>query len=86
MPADDAGYPYALQVAEVLRERGYVTTVDVRGRSVASNLRDGARRGLGAIVVVSSDQCQRAELIWRDLSTREERRMLLGQVPPALSV
>jgi histidyl-tRNA synthetase len=84
VPADDALYPYALQVAQVLRERGYVATVDVRGRSVTSNLRDGARRGLGAIVVVGADERQRAELIWRDLALREERRILLSEVAPAV--
>ena len=66
-----------------MRERGYVAAVDVRGRSVASNLRDGARRGFGAIAVVGAAERERAEVIWRDLATREERRIALSELPRA---
>jgi len=81
--ADDSSYPYALDVAQALRERGYVATVDVRGRSVASNLRDGARRGFGAIAVVGAAERAHAEVIWRDLATREERRIAMSELPRA---
>jgi histidyl-tRNA synthetase len=83
VPAADNAYPYALDVAQALRERGYAAAVDVRGRSVASNLRDGARRGFGAIAVVAMDDRARAEVLWRDLATREERRIDLNQLPLA---
>jgi histidyl-tRNA synthetase len=79
--ADDSSYPYALEVAQALRERGYVAAVDVRGRSVASNLRDGARRGFGAIAVVGAAERDQAMVIWRDLATREERRVTLSELP-----
>jgi histidyl-tRNA synthetase len=78
----DASYPYALQVAQVLRERGYVAAVDVRGRSVASNQRDAARRGATALVAVGPEEQARGEIIWRDLSARSERHMTLETVPP----
>jgi histidyl-tRNA synthetase len=80
---EDDAYAYALDVAQALRERGYVATVDVRGRSVASNLRDGARRGFGALAVVGADERTRAEVLWRDLATREERRIALSELPRA---
>jgi histidyl-tRNA synthetase len=83
VPADDNSYPYALEVAQALRERGYVATVDVRSRSVASNLRDGARRGFGAIAVVGAAERAHAEVIWRDLATREERRIAVSELPRA---
>jgi histidyl-tRNA synthetase len=83
VPADDDSYPYALDVAQALRERGYIATVDVRGRSVTSNLRDGARRGFGAIAVVGPAERERAEVIWRDLATRDERRVPLSDLPAA---
>ncbi|HEX9371294.1 MAG TPA: ATP phosphoribosyltransferase regulatory subunit [Roseiflexaceae bacterium] len=79
--ADDDSYAYALQVAQALRERGYVATADVRGRSVASNLRDGVRRGVGAIVVVAAADQERAEVLWRDLTARTERRITLDELP-----
>ncbi|HWQ14967.1 MAG TPA: ATP phosphoribosyltransferase regulatory subunit, partial [Roseiflexaceae bacterium] len=47
--ADDASYPYALQVAAALRARGYVALADVRGRALAGNLRDAARREVGFV-------------------------------------
>jgi histidyl-tRNA synthetase len=83
VPADDSSYPYALEVAQALRERGYMATMDVRGRSVASNLRDGARRGYGAIAVVGADERADAAVIWRDLATREERRIAVSELPHA---
>jgi histidyl-tRNA synthetase len=86
VPTDDQSYPYALEVAQALRDRGYVAAVDVRGRSVASNLRDGARRGYGAIVVVGAAEQAQSEVIWRDLATREERRVLVGALPYAKRV
>jgi histidyl-tRNA synthetase len=64
-----------------LRERGYVAAVDVRGRSVASNLRDGARRGLSAIVVVGAEEQSRGGVRWRDLAAREERWVVLDEIP-----
>lgn len=81
--ADDAAYPYALQVAQALRARGYIAAADVRARSVAGNQRDGARRGAAALVLVSADDQARGELLWRDLATRAERRMALADLPPA---
>jgi histidyl-tRNA synthetase len=81
VPADDDTYPYALEVAQILRERGYIAAVDVRGRTVASNLRDGARRGYGAIAVVGADERADAAVIWRDLATRAERRVILSELP-----
>jgi histidyl-tRNA synthetase len=81
VPAEDRSYSYALDVAQVLRDRGYVAAVDVRGRSVASNLRDAARRGYAAIVVVGASEQAQSEVIWRDLATREERRVLVSELP-----
>jgi histidyl-tRNA synthetase len=83
VPAEDDVYAYALDVAQALRERGYVAAVDVRGRSVASNLRDGARRGYGAIAVVGAAEREQAHVIWRDLATREERRLKVSELVPA---
>ena len=77
--ADDMSYPYALQVAQELRERGYIATVDVRNRSVASNLRDAARRDV-ACAIVGPDEQAEASMLWRDAGAREERRVRLDDV------
>jgi histidyl-tRNA synthetase len=81
VPAEEEAYPYALQVARALRARGYAATVDVRGRSVASNLRDAARREVAAVAVVGSGERERGEVLWRDLAAREERRVALDDIP-----
>jgi histidyl-tRNA synthetase len=79
--ADDASYPYALRVAQVLRARGDVAIVDVRGRGATSQ-RDGLRRGASALVTVGPDEQARAELLWRDISDRSERRIALADLAP----
>ncbi|MFN8500538.1 ATP phosphoribosyltransferase regulatory subunit [Kouleothrix sp.] len=81
--ADDTAYPYALHVAQALRARGYIAAADVRARSAAANQRDGARRGVAALVLVSAADAATEELLWRDLATRAERRVALADVPPA---
>jgi histidyl-tRNA synthetase len=81
VPAVESTYPYALLVARTLRERGYIATVDVRGRSVASNLRDAARRPIAAVAVVGPAEQASGEVLWRDLAAREERQVLLAEVP-----
>ena len=62
---------------------GYIAAVEVRSRSVASNLRDGARRGYGAIAVVGAVERAEAAVIWRDVATRVERRMKVSELPRA---
>ena len=73
----DEAYSYALEVAQRLRERGCAVAVDVRGRNVASNLRDAARRGVAYVAMVGVPERERGEVLWRDLAGREERRLKL---------
>jgi len=80
---DEAAYSFVLSVATQLRKLGWVAVVDVRGRSVANNLRDADRRGIAAVVIIGPDEYVRQEVIWRDLRGREERRMALSDLPPA---
>lgn len=79
--ADDASYPYAIRVAHLLRARGFITTVDVRGRSVANNARDAVRRGVAALAVAGAGEQARDEVVWRDFARREERRISLSDLP-----
>lgn len=77
----DEIYPYALQVARVLRNAGYTALVDVRKRSLAGNLRDAARRDVDYVAIVGTDQQARNEVLWRDLHSREERPIALIDLP-----
>lgn len=81
--ADDASYPYALEVCAALRARGYTALADVRGRSVANNQRDAARRGAAALVLVGPAEQASRELVWRDLAARGEQRLRLDDLPAA---
>lgn len=80
---DDASYPYALEVARMLRARGYTAMTDVRMRGVSSNLRDAARRRVQFVAVVGADECAQRCIAWRDLERHEEYRVPLNGIPPA---
>jgi histidyl-tRNA synthetase len=78
--ADQECYPYALEVARVLRAHGYIATTDVRARGMTSNLRDAARRDIQYVAAVGADDRAQGRLFWRDLARREERHILLTDV------
>jgi histidyl-tRNA synthetase len=78
--ADDATYPYALQVAAELRARGYTVGVDVRGRTVQGNLRDAVRRDVDFVALVGPTECEEGVLVWRDVAERSERRLALAAI------
>jgi histidyl-tRNA synthetase len=77
---DEESYSYALEVARRLRSRGYVATLDVRSRKLADNLRDAARRSIDSVVIVGVEERSSGTLLWRDLQSRDERRMRLDEL------
>ncbi|NJN68832.1 MAG: ATP phosphoribosyltransferase regulatory subunit [Chloroflexaceae bacterium] len=79
-PMTDTDYAYALEVARTLRARGFVAMVDVRGRSLANNLRNADRRGTPYVAIVGADERARGEVMWRDLHTRQEKRVRLDEL------
>jgi histidyl-tRNA synthetase len=79
-PISDDDYAYALEVASRLRRRGFIASVDIRGRSVATNLRDAARRGVGYLAVVGDEERAQGALVWRNLAIRDERRIALSEI------
>lgn len=81
IPVTEQEYPYAIDIAQRLRARNYIATVDVRGRSVANNLRDAARRTIDYVAIVGSDEQSRREVVWRDLQRREEERFSIDALP-----
>ncbi len=80
---DDDHYPYALEVARLLRVRGYTAMTDVRMRGISGNLRDAARRGVRFVAVVGADECAQRCVAWRDLERHEEYRIALSDIPQA---
>jgi histidyl-tRNA synthetase len=81
VPVTDDDYPYAVQVAERLRQHGFVATLDVRGRSVNSNLRDAARRGSAYVAIVGVEEREQHMVVWRDLAQHEEQRLSIEALP-----
>jgi histidyl-tRNA synthetase len=79
-PVADDDYAYAQEVARRLRDRGLVATVDLRGRPLAKNLGDAARRGVAFVAIVGIEERQSRTLVWRDLARRDERRMTLEEL------
>jgi histidyl-tRNA synthetase len=79
-PVAAADYAYALDVARRLRAHGFIATVDVRSRTVATNLRDAARRNIGYVAIVGPAERADLALVWRDLSAHSERRIGLDTI------
>ena len=79
-PVADDDYTYAQEVARRLRAHGLAATVDVRGRPLAKNLSDAARRGVGYVAIVGIEERQSRTLVWRDLERRDERRLGLDAI------
>jgi histidyl-tRNA synthetase len=76
-PVAAEDYPYALDVARRLRAHGFIVTVDVRGRNVATNLRDAARRKIGYVAIVGAAEREQGVIVWRDLGAHNETRVAL---------
>lgn len=79
-PVDDDDYVYAQEIARRLRTRGLVVTVDVRGRPLAKNLSDAARRGVSHVAIVGAEERRSRALVWRDLQRRDERRLDIDEI------
>lgn len=79
MAADPQFAVAAMQVAQQLREQGYVVTFDVRGRSFQANVRDATRRGTHAVVIC--DEGAPEMVRWYDLCDRSEQRVRLDEMP-----
>jgi histidyl-tRNA synthetase len=65
-------YPYAIQTAETLRQKGLRVEVDVRHRSVKSNLQYADKHSIPFTVLVGSSEREKGEVVLRAMSTREE--------------
>ncbi len=76
--ADDASYPYALRVAQTLRQRGYAAAADVRGQGAPGDARPGL-----ITVLVGPEHQARSELLWRDPHSSAERTLRLEEIPEA---
>jgi histidyl-tRNA synthetase len=68
----------ALHVATRLRERGFVATFDVRGRSLQANMRDAAKRGVRTIIIC--DEHAPPHVRWYNVADRSEHAIPLAEI------
>ncbi|MFN8373460.1 MAG: His/Gly/Thr/Pro-type tRNA ligase C-terminal domain-containing protein [Anaerolineae bacterium] len=65
-------YAYAIQTAETLRHKGLCVELDVRHRSVKSNLQYADKHSIPFTVLIGSAEREKGEVVLRAMSTREE--------------
>lgn len=75
----------AFLVAAALRDAGVAVDLDHVGRSLKSQFKQADRLGARAVVIVGPDELSRGEATVRDMETKEESRITLGEVVGAVS-
>jgi histidyl-tRNA synthetase len=68
----EADYPYAIQTAESLRQKGLRVELDVRHRSVKSNLKYADKHSIPFTILIGSAEREQGEVMLRAMSTRTE--------------
>ncbi len=66
-----------IPVAEALRRAGWRVELDLRARRLSAALSYAERAGLAAVAIVGEAERADRTILWRDLATREERRLPL---------
>jgi histidyl-tRNA synthetase len=79
-PITDDDYAYAQEVARHLRARGLIVSVDVRGRPLARNLSDAARRSITYVAIVGPEERASRSFVWRTLAHHDEARLSLDEL------
>jgi histidyl-tRNA synthetase len=79
IPVSAEEYGYAVGVAERLRAEGARVELDVRGRSVKNNLQYAGKQGIPFTIIVGSEEARAAEVVLRNMGSREERRATIGE-------
>ena len=76
--------PYAIRTAGALRQAGLRTELDVRGRSVTSNLQYANGQHIPFVVVVGSEEMEANLLRLKTMSTGAEQRLTVAEVIDAI--
>ncbi len=77
-----AGAVFAL--VQELRDAGIATDTDYQGRSLKSQFKQADRLGARAVVVVGPDELAAGEVTMRDMTTKDESRIPLGEIAERL--
>jgi histidyl-tRNA synthetase len=66
---------YAVSVAEEIRQAGLSVEIDVRARSVKSNLRYASKRNIPFVIIIGSAEKSKSTVVMRNMAAREESSM-----------
>lgn len=75
---EDAGY--AIAIAEKLRSQGLRVELDVRDKGVSSNFQYANKQNIPFAIIVGEKERLAAEVVLRDMNSREEQRLPIGEV------
>ncbi|NWF70478.1 MAG: ATP phosphoribosyltransferase regulatory subunit [Chloroflexi bacterium] len=81
---DAQDFPYAVETAERLRAHGVPVELDVRQRSVKSNLQYADKRGIAFVVLIGPTERAAGEVVLRAMDTRQEKRVRAEEVYAAM--
>jgi histidyl-tRNA synthetase len=80
IPVGEDDQTYAIDVAERLRRAALRVELDVRGRSITSNIQYASKRNIPLIAVIGPDEQAAQEVFVKHLRSREDRRIPLDNV------
>ncbi len=69
----------AIRAAEVFRRQGLAAEIDVRGRSVTSNLQHANNRRIPFAAVIGSDEASTGQVLLKTMSTSAEQRLTVEE-------
>ena len=82
---DDSMTPAVFQLTQALRDAGVAAETDHQGRSLKSQFKQADRLGAAFVVIVGPDEHAVGEATLRDMATRDERRIPLGELVGVLA-
>jgi histidyl-tRNA synthetase len=71
-------------LVQELRDAGIATETDYQGRSLKSQFKQADRLGARAVVIVGPDELAAGEVTMRDMTTKDESRIPLGEIAARL--
>ncbi|MDY0087677.1 MAG: histidine--tRNA ligase [Coriobacteriia bacterium] len=74
----------AFAMATLLRDAGIAVDLDHVGRSLKSQFKQAGRLGARAVVIVGPDELAAGEATLRDMESKEETRVALGEITGAV--
>ena len=72
--------PEALRIAQTLRESGKSVAYSLREQSVVKQMKAAGREGASVVLILGPDELERGRLVARDMTSGEEREVVLSDL------